>query len=310
MGQHENAASPLPRQRLVQPALCSMDQWFSQKASAGDTAFQQCTKILSDYLSGDTESPAASTASAIVTSVNASSKPKDSGFEVTNLLLDTAAQFPSSHSPIIALLPAIRAIPPPPNPVYYHLESMHRENYDGISGLRYLWKPEDKEAATTPGDRWVNYNVFTVKLATSGFDDAYFIFGFFCLRETLETNRQLREAEFEKHIRPSFLERSAIDAEELLNYDLTAAAKWVIIGASYMYRLGNSVFGEGLQRGIAVKTDFWNGEREPGLSWGRWLLWQSKFEHFAEEPCVKEEVRVLCKEAVAAIGTALFPKVD
>ncbi|KAI4945599.1 hypothetical protein J4E91_007942 [Alternaria rosae] len=287
-----------------------MEQWLSQKASAGDNTYQECTKILSDSLSSTTETSPASAAEALLHSVNASSKPADTGFEVTNLLLDTIAQFPSSHSPIIALLPAIRAISPSPNPVYYHLESMHRENYDGISGLRYLWKPEDKEATTTPGDRWVNYNVFTVKLATSGFDDGYFIFGFFCLRETLETNRQLREAEFEKHIRPSFLERSAIDAEELLNYDLTAAAKWVIIGASHMYRLGNSVFGEGLQRGIAVKTDFWNGEREPGLSWGRWLLWQSRFEYFAGQLYVKEEVRVLCNEAVAAIGNALFPKVD
>ena len=285
-----------------------MDQWFSQKASAGDTAFKECTKILSDYLSSNTKTSAASTASAIVTSVQASSKPADTGFEVTNLLLDIAAQFSTSHDPIIALLPAIRAIPPTPNPVYYHLESMHRENYDGISGLRYLWKPEDKQASITPGDRWVNYNVFTVRLATSGYDDKYFIFGFFCLRETLETSQQSRETEFEKHIRPTFLERSAIDADELLNYDLTAAAKWVIIGVFDMSRLDNSVFGKDLERGIAMNTDFWDGN--PGFSLGRWRLWWGRFKYFAEESCVKEEVRVLCREAIDAIADALFAKVD
>ncbi|KAI4656176.1 hypothetical protein J4E93_000895 [Alternaria ventricosa] len=285
-----------------------MEQWLSQKASAGDKAFQECTKILSDYLSSTTETSAASTASAIVTSVNASSKPADTGFEVTNLLLDTVTQFSTSHDPIIALLPAIRAVPPTPNPVYYHLESMHRENYDGISGLRYLWKPEDKQATVTPGDRWVNYNVFTVKLATSGYNDGYFMFGFFCLRETLETKKESREAEFEKHIRPTFLERSAIDANELLNYDLTAAAKWVIIGASHMYRLENSIFGEGLQRGIAVHTEFWDGN--PGFSLGRWRCWWGRFKFFAEEPYVKEEVRVLCREAIDAIADAMFAEVD
>ena len=185
---------------------------------------------------------------------------------------------------------------------------MHRENYDGISGLRYLWKPEDKQATVTPGDRWVNYNVFTVKLATSGYDDGYFMFGFFCLRETLETKRESREAEFEKHIRPTFLERSAIDANELLNYDLTAAAQWVIIGASHMYRLENSVFGESLQRGIAVHTDLWDGN--PGFSLGRWRCWWGGFKWFAEQSYVKEEVKVLCREAIDAIADAMFANVD
>ncbi|KAI4927804.1 hypothetical protein J4E85_006316 [Alternaria conjuncta] len=285
-----------------------MDQWFGQKASAGDTALKECTKILSDYLSSTTDTPPASTASAIVTSVNASSKPADTGFEITNLLLDTVAQFSTSHDPIIALLPAIRSIPPTPNPVYYHFESMHRENYDGISGLRYLWKPEDKQATTTPGDRWVNYNVFTVKLATSGYDDRFFMFGFFCLRETLETKREPREAEFEKHIRPSFLERSAIDANELLNYDLTAAARWVIIGGRDMYRLDNSIFGDDMQRGIAVHTDLWDGN--PGFSLGRWREWWRSFKYFAQESYVKEEVRVLCREADQAIADAIFANVD
>ncbi|KAI4619696.1 hypothetical protein J4E83_005551 [Alternaria metachromatica] len=285
-----------------------MDQWFSQKASAGDNVFQECTKILSNYLSNTTDTSPALTASAIVTSVQASSKPADTGFEVTNLLLDIAAQFSTSHDPISALLPAIRAIPPTPNPVYYHLESMHRENYDGISGLRYLWKPEDKQATVTPGDRWANYNVFTVKLATSGYDDGYFMFGFFCLRETLETNQQSREAEFEKHIRPTFIERSAIDANELLNYDLTAAAKWVILGGRDMYRLGNSIFGADLQRGIAVHTDLWEGN--PGFSLGRWREWWRSFKYYAQASYVKEEVKVLCREADQAIADALFAKVD
>jgi hypothetical protein len=285
--------------------LSSMDQWFSQKARSGGRAFQGCTKTLSEFISHDT-SPK-STASAILDTIRASSKPEDVGFEVVNLILDTVADFATSHDPIINLIFAIRDIPPTPNPVYYYFASMHRENYDNISGLRYRWKLEDKHAPITPGDRWVNYNVFTVKLATSGFDDWYFIFGFFCLREALERDRKEREAEFEQHTRPSSLQVSAIDAEELLNYDLMAAARWVITGGCHMYRLGNSVFRDGLKKGTAVTTDFWTGE--PGLSWGRWWLWSGRFEHFSEQVYVKEEVRVLCKEAVAAIGEAMFPKV-
>jgi hypothetical protein len=101
--------------------------------------------------------------------------------------------------------------------------SIHREYFDGLSGRQYLWKPEDKQAPTTPGDRWASCNVFTVKLAKSGFDDGYFIFGFFCLGEALERNWQSRKSEYEKHIRPTSLEHSAITAEELMSYDIPAA---------------------------------------------------------------------------------------
>lgn len=153
-----------------------MNQWFSQKASAGGNSFQECIRILADFVSSDT--PPASAAEAILSSVCASSKPEDVGFEVLILLLDTVAEFSESHDVIIKLVFATRDIPPSPNPVYCYLASMHRENHDGLSGKRYLWKSEDKQAPINPGDRWVNYNVFSVKLAKSGFDVRYFIFWF------------------------------------------------------------------------------------------------------------------------------------
>ena len=280
-----------------------MDQWFIQKASFSRPNFarQKCNRILADLVSNDT-SPA-SAAEAILDSVGmSSSKPEDEGFDVVRLLLETVAEFSESHDAIIKLLFAIRDIPPSPNPVYNYLASIHREDYDGLSGLRYLWNPEDKQAPTptTPGDRWVSYNVFTVKLAKSGFDNGYFIFGFFCLRQTLETSRQSRELDFDKHLRPTSSKHSAINAEELMSYDLVVAAKWVLVGGLDMYRRGNTVFGEGWERGLAVKTDLWDGE--PGLSRGRWLLWQSRFDHFADQPHVREEVGALSKEASIAIG--------
>jgi hypothetical protein len=275
-----------------------MNRWFSQKASAGGNAFQKCTRILADFVSNNT-SPA-SAAEAILSSVNTSSKPSDVGFEVLILLLDTVAEFSGAHDAIIKLLFAIRDIPPLPNLVYYYFASMLRENHDGLWGQRYVWKLEDKQAPITPGDRWVNYNVFTVKLAKSGFDDGLFIFGFFCLREALETSRQSQESEFEKHLRPSSLKHSAINAEELMSYDLTVAARWILTGGPEMYRLGNAAFGRGWGRGLATKTDLWNGE--PGLSRGRWLLWQGRFDHMAEQSYIRKEVRALSKEASAVIG--------
>lgn len=278
--------------------LHTMNQWFSQKASAGGNSFQECTRILADFVSSDT-SPA-SAAEAILSSVRASSKLEDVGFEVLMLLLDTVAEFSESHDVIIKLVFAIRDIPPSPNPVYCYLASMHRENHDGLSGKRYLWKSEDKQAPINPGDRWVNYNVFSVQLAKSGFDVRYFIFGFFCLRETLETNRQSRKLDFEKHLCPSSLRHSAINTEELISYDLAAAARWVLTGGPDMYRLGNAAFEEGWKRCLAVKTDLWYGE--PGLSRERWLLWQGRFDHFADQSYIREEVRVLSREASTAIG--------
>ena len=275
-----------------------MDPWFNQKAGAGGNVFQERTRILADFVSGNTS--LASAAEAILNSVRTSPKPEDMGFEVLMLLLDTVAELSGPHDAIIKLLFAIRDIPPKPNPVYYYVHSMHRENFDNLSGLRYRWKPEDKQAPTTPGDRWVNYNVITVKLARSGFEDGYFIFGFFCLRETLETTRQSRESEFEKHLWPTSLKHPEFDAEELMSYDLVAAARWVLIGGPDMYRLGNTVFGESWKRGLAVKTDLWNGE--PGLSRGRWLLWQSRFDHLADQSHISEEVRAMSKEASTAIG--------
>jgi hypothetical protein len=69
----------------------------------------------------------------------------------------------------------------------------------------------------------VSYNVFTVKLAKFGFDNGYFVFGFFCLREALERNQQLRKSEYEKHARPTSLNHSAVTAEELISYYFPAA---------------------------------------------------------------------------------------
>ena len=112
-------------------------------------------------------------------------------------------------------------------------------------------------------------------------------------------NQQSREAEFEKHLRPTSLKHSAINAEELLSYDLTAAARWVLIGGPEMYSLGNGPFGKGWERGLAIKTDLWDGE--PGLSRGRWLLWQSRFDYIADQTYVREEVRALLREASAVI---------
>jgi hypothetical protein len=88
---------------------------------------------------------------------------------------------------------------------------MHWENLDNLSGLRYQWKAEDKQAPTTPGDRWVNHSIFTAKLANPEFDGMYFIFGFFCLRETLESTRQSRESKVKKHLWPTSLKHPDFD---------------------------------------------------------------------------------------------------
>ncbi|KAJ4314699.1 hypothetical protein N0V94_006332 [Neodidymelliopsis sp. IMI 364377] len=274
-----------------------MDLWFNHKASTGKNIFQECTRILADFVSSNTL-PASAAAEAILSSVRTSPKPKDVGFEVLVLLLETVAEFSEPHDAIVRLLFAVRNVPPKPNPIYYHVHSMHRENLDNLWGLRYRWKLGDKQAPTAP-ERWVNYNVFTAKLARSGFDDGYFIFGFFCLRETLETTRQARESEFKKHLGPTSLDPE-FNANKLMNYDLMAAAKWVLIGGPDMIRLGNTVFGETWERGLAAKTDLWDGD--PGLSQGRWLLWQSRFDHMADQSYVSQEVRAMSKKASAAIG--------
>ena len=275
-----------------------MDQWFSQKASDTANASQECTRILANLVSSN--HPPASAAEAILHSVRTSSEPGDAAFEFQRLLLDTIAEFSESHDAIIKLLFAIRDIPPSPNPIMASFASMHRENLDDLSGRRYLWTPEDKQAPTTPGDRWVKYNIFTVKLAKSRFDDKHFIFGFFCLREALERNQQSRELEFEKRLRPTSLKHSAITAEELMGYDVMAAAKWALIGGPEMYRLGNAPFEEGWENGLAANTDLWDGE--PGLSRGRWLLWQGRFDHMADQSSIREEVRTLSGEASVANG--------
>jgi hypothetical protein len=120
-----------------------------------------------------------------------------------------------------------RDIPPSQNSIMISLASIHRDYFDGLSGRRYPWKLEDKQAPTTPG---VSNNIFTVKLAKSRFDDGFFIFAFFCLREALERNRQSRKSEYDKHIQPTSLKHSAITAEELMSYDIPAAAKWASVG--------------------------------------------------------------------------------
>ena len=93
-----------------------MDPWFNQKAGAGGNVFQERTRILADFVSGNTS--LASAAEAILNSVRTSPKPEDMGFEVLMLLLDTVAELSGPHDAIIKLLFAIRDIPPKPNPVY------------------------------------------------------------------------------------------------------------------------------------------------------------------------------------------------
>jgi hypothetical protein len=170
------------------------------------------------------------TAEVVFDSINTSSNPGDAAFEIQMLLLDMVAEFPESHETTIKHLFSIRGIPPSQNSTMTSLASIHREYFDSLSGRQYAWNSEDKQAPTTPGDRWVSYNVFTVKLAKYGFDDGYFILGFFCLREALKRNRQSRKSEFEKHIRPTSLNHSTITAGELMNYDIPAAVKWAFVG--------------------------------------------------------------------------------
>jgi hypothetical protein len=163
-----------------------LDQWFSKKASVGRNVPRECTRALKDFVSSNA-SPA-SAAEGILDSISTSSNPGDVAFEAQKLLLDMVSGFPGSHEIIIELLFAILDIPPSPNPIIVSLASMYREDFDDLSGRQYLWKTEDKQAPGPPSNKWVSYNVFTVKLAKAGFDDGYFIFGFFCLREALKRN--------------------------------------------------------------------------------------------------------------------------
>lgn len=64
------------------------------------------------------------------------------GLEALMLLLDTAVEFSETHDVIMKLLFAICDKPLSPNPVYYCLAFVYRENHDDLSGTQYLWNPE------------------------------------------------------------------------------------------------------------------------------------------------------------------------
>lgn len=286
-----------------------MDEWLDKQREGEWGALQEHTEILKSLFRGKISTDTA--AKEVVQSVKNSTKPTDADYQFTQLVLDAAAEFQATQKPIIALLRDIHQVDSTPNEVMVSFNMYLREKRDALEGERYFSEPESghrletsagPQAVVTPGDRWVNYNGFWARLSFHAgltfFKGA--VFGFFCLRELLEYNSDTREQKYQVEIKPVPMRPfrgPPISMEKLIEYDVMAAVPWV---SPALYDMKNSDFGDGWQRGFAVKTDLWSGE--PGLSKGRWQLWKEGLERIAERDDLGESVREAAANAAAAIG--------
>lgn len=285
-----------------------MEKWLDKQREGEWGALQEHTDILKNLFRGKISTETA--AKEVFESVKSKTTPSDAAYRFSQLVLDTASEFQATQEPIVALLRDIHEVNLAPNKVLDDFNMYLREQLDSLEGRRYFSEPESEDqletsagssGAVTPGDRWVNFNVFYANLAFhAAFASDGAIFGFFRLRDLLEYSSETREQKRHEMLKAApFKKAPPISMEKLTEYDIKAAVCWV---SSVLYDTQNSLFGDYWARGLAVQTDFWTAE--PGLSKGRWQLWKERLERIAERDDfhLHRSVKEAAADAAAAIG--------
>ncbi|KAH0402552.1 purine and uridine phosphorylase, partial [Aureobasidium melanogenum] len=232
-----------------------LDQWLEHAVAQEHGALPQHTQILKTVIQ-DKISPE-NAAKELVDNTSSSRDEEDTAYRLWNLLFHTAANLPSHITAIVDLTLAIYDVPPSPqvpNALSYNLWTSWQDIYSYYHTYRTLASPASADTLTN-ADRWINFTCFSATLLNQSNNEMFVreigINAFFDLRNALEMT-------LETHAGKTLLQNSAVTAEQVMEIDAVAAAKWVLSAGDKPVHLDNEMFGEKWRRELSQETELWD----------------------------------------------------
>ncbi|KAF7585808.1 hypothetical protein BBP40_010062 [Aspergillus hancockii] len=262
-------------------------------------------EILQQFLSNTIDS---TTAANKLTSLDYTN---DTPWALWNLVYEAAADFPSSHSSLLALLTEVEKADSQlsrskakgtPREWLQVFGSMWRDKWDMFSPhASYGWTVSAPQTTR----RWININAFSAKLlATPSFSRCRKLraFGLSLLRKCLETDPNTyketqRQTQSLTQRQPPW---QKMYLAEILAADVCAAAQWPIHAGGLLWEDDRDDDTELIQRFLPCKTDLWNGRQ--ALTEGRWQLWREQFLSMAEYEDIGPDAQQIAQEAGRIMG--------
>ncbi|OQE09010.1 hypothetical protein PENFLA_c118G10982 [Penicillium flavigenum] len=241
-------------------------------------------------------------------------KNDDTPWALWELIYEAAADFPSSHSSLLALLVEAEKLNSQlseseskdiPRKWLGCFGSMWRDKWDMISPHASSgWTVSASKSST----RWINMNTFSAKLlATTSFSQGIKLraLGLSLLKKCLEVDpTKYKEGRRQAQ---SALQRQSpwykMDVSELLAANVCAAAQWIIHAAELMWKDDRPDSSEYIQQVLPGKTDLWDGSH--GFTEGRWQLWKERFLFMAEYEDISPDAQQVARKAGQIMGEFL-----
>ncbi|KAJ5958312.1 uncharacterized protein N7479_005462 [Penicillium vulpinum] len=230
------------------------------------------------------------------------------------LIYEAAADFPSSHSLLLALLIEAEKLDSKlPESVLQDIPrewsgcfgSMWRDKWDIISPHALSgWTVSASKSVT----RWINMNTFSARLlATTSFSRGAKLrpLGLSLLTKCLEAD-PMKYKEGRRQAQSGLQRHSPwykMDVSELLAADVCAAAQWIIYAGVLMWKDDRPDSPEYIQRVLPGKTDLWDGSH--GFTEGRWRLWKERFLFMAEYEDISPDAQQVARKAGQIMGEFL-----
>ncbi|KAJ5382192.1 Protein of unknown function DUF3632 [Penicillium concentricum] len=235
----------------------------------------------------------------------------DTPWALWNVIYEAAAEFSSSHSPLLALLTDVQSLDSQlsefapkgtPREWFACFGSMWRDKWDMLSpSAASGWTV----SASQTRRRWININAFSAKLlATTSFSRGAKLraLGLSLFKKCLETDPNTYKEM--KRRTQSAVQReppwNKMDLGEILAADLCAAAQWLIHAEGLMWeddRLDDTDF---IRMVLPGQTDLWNGSQ--GLTEERWQLWKERFLFMAESEDIGPDAQRVARKAGQIMG--------
>lgn len=234
----------------------------------------------------------------------------DTPWALWGLVYEAAAEFPSSHASLLALLTELEKLNSQPHSESKDIPhnlldcfgSTWRDKWDIFSPHALSGWTKSASKSTT---RWINMNAFSAKmLATTSFTRGSKLrsLGLALLKRCLETD-PVKYME-ETRLAQSGVQRQSpwykMEVSGLLAADVCAAAQWIIYAGKYMWEDDRPDSPEFIQKALPSKSDLWEGS--PGFTAERWQLWKNRFGFMAQYEEIGPDSRKIVHEAEDIMG--------
>ncbi|KAJ5876358.1 uncharacterized protein N7529_001942 [Penicillium soppii] len=210
-------------------------------------------------------------------------KNDDTPWALWELIYEAAADFPSSHSSLLALL--VKA---------EKLDSQLSES-----------EPKDipRKWLGCFGSMWRDNWDMISPHASSGW--TLRALGLSLLKKCLEVDPTKYKEE--RRQAQSALQRQSpwykMNVSELLAANVCAAAQWIIHAGRLMWKDDRPDSSEYIQQVLPSKTDLWDGSH--GFTEGRWQLWKERFLFMAEYEDISPDAQQVARKAGQIMGEFL-----